>query len=88
MKLDLELIRRMNHNASRGETYEASPEMYEAICTKLRAALWRLFRGNCCVAFDLGSRAESEWRHGMVGVSGMYGIGFFGWAWDKGHWQW
>jgi hypothetical protein len=43
--------------------------MYEAICTKLGAALWRLFRGNFCVAFDIG---------GMVGVSGMYGIGFFG----------
>jgi hypothetical protein len=61
----------MIHNASRGETYDAPPEMYEAICTKLGAALWRLFRGNCCVAFDI---------RGMVGVSGMYGIGIFGWA--------
>jgi hypothetical protein len=42
MKLDLELIRRTNHNASRGETYEAPPGMYEDICTRLGAALWRL----------------------------------------------
>ena len=47
--------------------------MYEAICTKLGAALWRLFLGNFCVAFDIGEMT------GMVGVSGMYGIGFFGW---------
>jgi hypothetical protein len=46
------------------------PSMYEAICTEMGAALWRLFRENCCVAFDI---------RGMVGVSGMYGWDWIFW---------